>query len=71
VILTSCAVEFDAADTDKIDFAAASRRRQKPTPHKTTDEGSRVKMPYVPIFSDNHKKKLANQNLFGMFLSGL
>jgi len=36
----------------------------------TSDEG-RVKMPYDLICPDTHQKKLANQNLFGVFLSRL
>jgi len=38
---------------------------RNPRPKKTTDEG-RVKMPYVLILT----KKLANQNLFGVYLAG-
>ena len=33
-ILTLCAMEFDAADTDTSDATAASRRRHKSTPHE-------------------------------------
>jgi len=68
VILTLCAVEFNAADTDTSGSVAASSRRRKFKPHKNTDE-SRVKVPCVLICSDTHKK-LANQNFHEVFLSG-
>ena len=53
VMLTLCAVEFDAADTDTSDAAAASRRRRDMTethaPQKLMRGG--VEMPYVLILT--------------------
>ena len=53
MVLTSCAVEFDAADTDTSDATAASRRRRNMTethaPKKLMRGG--VEMPYVLILT--------------------
>ena len=51
MILTLCAVEFDAAGTVTIDAAAASRRRQKPTSHKSANG---VAMPTGEDDQDGH-----------------
>jgi len=48
-MLTSCAVEFDAADTDTSDAAAASRRRRYITEIHALMRG--VKMPYLLILT--------------------
>ena len=50
VILTLCAVEFDAADTETSDTAAASSRRRKLKPHKKylyTPRGGDIPPPSV------------------------